>query len=358
LETVGNTTAPAGAVVAVTGAAGAIGTRLVELLLTANGPATVRAIDRVEISERPGLKVVQLDLATDELDSAFMGVSTVVHLATASTPRVDEMANAQGELEILDRVLAASAAAEVTHLVVLSTAMVYGAWPGNPVPLTESAPIRPNPDFPWAATRARVERRCQEWGREHGVSVAVLRPTAVVADGLLGDLARALDSARQGIAADGDPPVQYLHIDDLVSAVATVVGAAFSGVANIAPDGWIPPGALAELEGPRQRLRAPMWVVGQLAEVRSRYGLAPISAGVLPYTASSWVVANDQIRSLGWDASYSNEEAWVVSHEPHALERLPARKRQELALAAMVVAGLGAGSALIAAIRRWSRRLT
>ena len=75
----------------------------------------------------------------------------------------------------------------------------------------------------------------------------------------------------------------------------------------------------------------------------------------MPYTSHSWVVSNDRIRSLGWEPIHSNEEAWVVSHEPRTFDRLSARRRQELALAAVallvtVIAGLLA--ALAARFRR------
>jgi len=342
-------------VVGVTGAAGAVGSRVLERLERAEGTVTVRSFDRRVVGAGTNRETVQLDLGVDDLGRSFVGLTSLVHLATATTPRADEVASVDAELHILDRVLAAAAIAGVSQLVVLSTAMVYGAWPGNPMPLTEDAPIRPNPDFAWAATRVRVEQRCQQWGKAHGVAVAVLRPTAVVADDSLGELARVLHSANQGIVSDGDPPAQYLHVDDLASAVAAVLATGFDGVVNVAPDGWISPNDLAQLEGTRQGIRAPLWVARQVAGLRTRYKLAPVPAGVVPYTANSWVVANDRLRSLGWSATYSNEEAWVVSHEPSGLERLPARRRQELALAATATLGVGVGSMMWAAVRRWRR---
>ncbi|MFQ5557994.1 MAG: hypothetical protein ACE5GB_10875, partial [Acidimicrobiales bacterium] len=149
------------------------------------------------------------------------------------------------------------------------------------------------------------------------------------------------------VAAEGDPPVQYLHADDLAEAVAVVVDADHDGVLNVAPDGWIPPDGLADLEGPTPRLRVPAWAARAVSALRWRAGLSPTPPGVVPYTTSSWVVANDRLRALGWSAVHTNEEAWVVSHEPGPLERIPARRRQEVALAlavgsvAAVLVGLG-----------------
>jgi nucleoside-diphosphate-sugar epimerase len=182
----------------------------------------------------------------------------------------------------------------------------------------------------------------------------VLRPTAIVADDALGGLARVLHEARRGVAAEGDPPVQYLHIDDLADAVVVAVTAGVDGSLNVAPDGWIPPDRLADLEGPRPRLRVPSWAARALAALRWRAGVAPIPPGVVPYTAHSWVVANDRLRALGWEPGHTNEEAWVVSHEPGPLDRMPARRRQELALAVTGVAlvlGIGAVVWLVRRLR-------
>ena len=341
--------------VVVTGAAGAVGRRLLSRLADALPESEVVAVDRRPADGADAWGIVVVDLSADDLSEVLRGATAVVHLATTTQPDVDDPDADERELVIVERVLAAAGTAEVAHVVVVSTAMVYGAWVGNPVPLTEDAPLRPNPDFAWATVRAGVEQRAREWAEAADRSVAVLRPTAVVADDALGQLARVLHAARLGIAAEGDPPVQYLHVDDLAAALALVVAVRFDGVANVAPDGWIPPDQLGALEGPTARLRLPGWVVRLIAALRSRWGLSPIPPGIVPYTSHSWVVSNDRIRSLGWEPIHSNEEAWVVSHEPRTFDRLSARRRQELALAAVallvtVIAGLLA--ALAARFRR------
>jgi len=152
--------------------------------------------------------------------------------------------------------------------------------------------------------------------------------------------------------------VQYLHADDLASAVLTAVSGRYDGILNVAPDGWIPPDTLAALEGPRPRLRVPSHLVRILSALRWRSGLAPTPPGVVPYTTHGWVVASDRLRSLGWRAAHSNEEAWVVSHEPHPLESLPARRRQELLLAiaaALLASGAVAAVLIVRSLRRRRR---
>ena len=232
-------------------------------------------------------------------------------------------AEADLEAAILRRVLDALVGAAVPHLAVMSSAMVYGAWKDNPVPLTEDAAARPNPDFDWAVQRLRLERLALEWGHGPGRSVTVLRPAAVVTEGRLGQLADTLRAVRSGVVADADPPVQYLHADDLAAAVVTAVDARYDGVLNIAPDGWIPPDTMAGLEGPQPRLRMPSHLVRLVSGLRWRFGLAPTPPGGGALHCHPWVVANDRLRSLGWTAVHTNEEAWVVSHGRDRWSRFP-----------------------------------
>lgn len=343
--------------VVVTGAAGAIGRRVVDRLAL-RADVTVLAVDKVpQVAVAPRVDAKVVDLAEADLISVFAGADAVVHLASVLTAGSSLAAEAELEMAITRRVLDGVDQAEVGQLVIVSTAMVYGAWSGNPVPLTEDAEVRPNPDFAWAQQRAKIERLAEEWrAARPGSALSILRPTAVVTDDHLGQLARTLHAARVGLVAEGDPPVQYLHADDLAEAVATCVTARYDGVVNVAPDGWIPPDALADLEGPTPRLRVPAWVARLFSAFRWRFGLAPTPPGVVPYSTSSWVVSNDRLRALGWSAEYSNEEAWVVSHEPKALERIPARRRQEIALAIAAAAVLGVALAVVIVILRMRRR--
>ena len=49
------------------------------------------------------------------------------------------------------------------HLVLVSSAMVYGAWANNPVPITEEAVLRPDVEFVYARQLGSVEQLADEW---------------------------------------------------------------------------------------------------------------------------------------------------------------------------------------------------
>ncbi len=323
----------------VTGAAGTIGRRFVECVAAHEPSWRILAVDRVSLRGLPrGVETRRLDLASADLHPVLAGADVVVHLATPTHAGSASPELAALETAVTRRVLDEAVDVGVSQVVLMSTAMVYGAWPTNPVPLTEAAAVRPNADLAWAVQRARLEELARGIVADTPTRLAVLRPTAIVADDQLGHLARSLHAARVGVAADADPPVQYVHVDDVASAILTVVRAGHEGVVNVAPDGWIPPDELADLEGPRPRLRVPAWIARLVAAVRWRSGLSPTPPGLVAYTANPWVVANDRLRALGWEPAHTNEEAWVVSHRPGPLDRLPAHRRQTIALA---VAALG-----------------
>ena len=345
--------------VVVTGAAGAVGRRVVEQLHQCRPRADLLAVDKAGMSGLPDpVAVTQADLETADLSSVFSGADTVVHLAAAVRAWSDDADEIERESAVFRRLLDALTASGVAHLVMMSSAMVYGARSTNPVPLTEDAPAHPNIDFEWVVQRRRLELLAREWAdrppAEPTRAVTYLRPTAVVAENRLGHLARMLSAARARVTADGDPPVQYLHVDDLAAAVVAVVHAHYDGAVNVAPDSWIPPDELADLEGPRPRLRVPAPVAEFVSALRWHWGLAPTPPGIVSYTVHPWVVANGRLRELGWAPSYSNEEAWVASHSPSPLESL-ARRRRGLLLAA-AVAALAVGILGVCTASRMRRR--
>ena len=130
-------------VVVVTGAAGALGRRVIARL---NADPTVERVVALDRRPDPAAEA-PVDLLTADLKVAFEGAEAVVHLATAFGPLLDDDPEvvSGADVEMARRVLDAAASAGVAHLVVLSSATVYGAWPNNPVPLTEDSPVRPDP---------------------------------------------------------------------------------------------------------------------------------------------------------------------------------------------------------------------
>lgn len=332
---------PGAQVVVVTGAASLLGRRVCALAAADPAVSRVVAIDRRPLPARPGTEDHQVDLAVDDLKPLFEGATTVVHLAQCTGP---EPTAAAADGDLARRVLEAAGDVGVVHCVLLSSATAYGAWANNPVPLTEEAPLRPNPGVAVAAEKAEVERLAAEWRDAHpGATVTLLRPAVTVSPDGNGWLARALAGAASLPVAAEEPPSQFLDLDDLATAVDLARRRRLDGPRNVAPDGWISGETVRALAGV-PRVRLPERLALRLAGLRWRWRLAPTPPAMLPLTAHPWVVANDRLRSEGWDPQATNEEAYVASHRAGPWATLSPRRRQEIALG--VAVGLAATAAV------------
>jgi hypothetical protein len=248
----------------------------------------------------------------------------------------------------------ADAGADVISAVCVSSAMVYGAWPDNPVPLTEDAAVRPNPGFDVATGLAEVERIAREWrSAADGRTLAVLRPVTVLGGGAPEPVARILAGVVPLRVQTDIPPAQYVDRGDVEEAIRVAVAQRLDGVFNVAPSGWIAGEEVEALRGDRRRVRVPAPVFRLLTRAFSRPGTTS-SAAVVPYLVHPWVVANDRLVRAGWRPRHSNQEVLVAALEGRAPREFGARDRQRLALGgtALAVAGVTAGVVAIARRRR------
>ena len=190
--------------------------------------------------------------------------------------------------EGVDRTLAEAIARDADHLVLVSSAMVYGAWPNNPVPLTEDAILRPDVEFVYARQLAAAEAMADRWRRQRpGRTVAVLRPVVSMAADGTSHLARSLAAGFGQRFGEDDPAAQFLHLDDLAAAVHLAVRKRLDGVFNVAPDGWIAGERVRALSGERPRIKLPDRVAEVVAALRWRFQRGPIPPGLRSYTLPS-----------------------------------------------------------------------
>jgi nucleoside-diphosphate-sugar epimerase len=320
-------------VIGVTGAGGAIGRSVLSALTEA------------------GAHVTPIDPLGTDLKRALEGVDVVVHLAFAVGPEADDERTATRNVDGTSRVLDAAGAAGVSHVVLLSSAAVYGAWPNNPVPLTEDAAVRPNPGFGFAAQKAELERLAGDWVDDHpGATLTILRPAVPMDEEQTGFLSTVLGVRAPLATGDAEVPVQFVHVEDLTSAIVHAARQQLDGVFNVAADGWITAGQARALAGAPPRVLVPERVRSLLA----RFGRTP--AAVAPYTLHPWVVACDRLKATGWTPVHSNEETVVDTTEGMPWSRLTPQRKQELALGGSVLAILGLGVGTFALVRRLRRR--
>ena len=246
--------------------------------------------------------------------------------------------------------LAAATERAEQHVVVVSSALVYGAWENNPVPLEETRTLRPRPEIADAVALATAEDLVEQWRRDApGRTATILRPVTVVDPGahgaMIDQFARTLGSIRSQTPA----PAQFLARSDLDAAVELCRHARPDAVLNVAPPGMITGERLRELTPGTFSVPVP----GALAEMFDLWRASvTVGPGALAHVRHPWVVSADRLRSLGWEAAVSNEQAFVSGTAEGWFASLSAKRRQEAALL-----GATAAVAMVAAILvGWSRR--
>ena len=249
------------------------------------------------------------------------------------------------------------AARGARHVVLVSSAMVYGAYSNNPVPLTEDAALRPNVHFAFARQLGAVEQLVDEWRRAvPGRTVTVLRPAlAMAADGT-GPVARALAAGMGQRAGEDDPPAQFLHLDDLTSAVVLAAERELDGVYNVAPDGWVAGERVRALSGEVPRIKLPERLAEIASRLRWRFQRGPIPPGMRSYTRWPWLVANDRLKAEGWHPTVTNEQAYVEGTEGKWWTMVTPKRRQEMTLGASAVVLVGVLAVVSRLVVRGRRR--
>jgi nucleoside-diphosphate-sugar epimerase len=332
----------------ITGISGALGRRLVSAIAQ-SGDWKVVGLDTAwfpaGIAKPRHFTVHRVDLRSADCAKLFAGAQAVVHLAAEDPTRAGDLSLTRSTCE---RVLYAAAEAGVPQLVIMSSATVYGAYADNPVPLTEDAPLKPNPGFQYGAAKAEVELVVERWRTLHpGTNVAVLRPTVTL--GHPESRSWLADAVRPGVAdrlGHTLPAVQYVHVEDVATAVLHATNLKLDGAFNVASEDWLPSEDAHALMGLGARLPLPEWFassVQKLADLRPGHRRPD---GALPYSKFPWVVATDRLRSTGWVPLSSSAEAFVANKKPSEAAQYFAKHRQEVTLAGVGVLGVLAASTL------------
>ena len=192
----------------------------------------------------------------------------LVHLAFILNPTHDEGFMYDVDVNGTHNVLEAAASAGVGQVLVTTSAVAYGAFPDNPVPLTEDDPVRGVSRFSYARDKTESDRICQLWAHEHPDRVlTIVRPCIVFGPNVDNYLVRLW--TKTPFTADVgtlDQPIQFVHEDDVVEAVTGLLLGRHGGAYNVAGDGLMTMRECGELTGSPVR-KLPLRAYRALAKV-------------------------------------------------------------------------------------------
>jgi len=307
----------------ITGGSGYIGSRLVERLAERSDTERILICDvRPPRVFRPRVEYRELDVRDAEAVRSVVAAErpdALVHLAFILNPMHDEAAMYEIDVGGTHNVLEAASAAEVGQVLVTSSSTAYGAFPDNPVPLTEEHPVRGVPDFEYARDKAESDRLCQLWALRHPDRVmTIVRPCIVLGPNVDNYIVRLW--TKQPFQADfglPDPGIQFVHEDDVVEAISVLLADRAGGAFNVAGDGVMPGVECAEMVGlPRRRV--PLKLAWRMASVMWKLRRSETPPGNLHFAIHPWLVSNEKLkRETSWRPRYTTRETFEITMRAH-----------------------------------------
>ncbi len=264
--------------VLVTGAAGYLGSQVVEAL--AQRPGDASAVIAVDLRETPatrrraGIDYERIDVRAPELAQLFVRCrpEVVVHLAAIVTPgrhserEFEYSVDVGGTANVLDACLAA----HVRRIVVSSSGAAYGYHADNPAWITEDCPLRGNEAFAYAHHKRLVEEMLARWRGDHPeLEQVVLRIGTILGETVSNQITALFDKPRLIAIRGSASPFVFVWDQDVVGAIVHAVGAAPAGVYNLAGDGALTIGEIAQRLGKRCIVLPPTLLRAALAVLKA-----------------------------------------------------------------------------------------
>ncbi len=346
--------------IAITGVSGLVGRRLVQALEQRPEVTRIVGLDRTAPDGLTGPRFTYrpADVRDPDLDAALSGVDVLVHLAFQLDPIHDEAlmraVNVDGTINVME----AAERAGVGHVVYPSSVVAYGAYADNDLPLTEDSPVRGTPELNYSEHKRDVEYWLADWvAGDHATEVCVLRLALVMGPGVQNFVTRILEGPRFTAVRDYTPPLQFVHLDDVVAAFEHAIEQRLTGVYNVAAEGWLSFDEILELVD-RRVVSIPEELAFTTAERLWKLGIGEYPAGVVAHLMHPCVMSPAKLVATGWQPKVTNREALQETVREHQdyVAVAGVRTRRSTLRRATAVTGLAASAAVVLAWRRWRGR--
>ena len=299
----------------ITGISGYLGSRLAKELVRQKDIGKVVGIDIVPPDAELAKKIIfyQKDIRDETVREILIRhqITAVLHLAFVVKPIHDlkkmHAIDAGGTTNILEQ----SFSAGVRQFITTSSTLAYGAHPDNPPLLTEDHPLRGNKTFPYGFYKAETDRMIQAFASEHpAMTVTILRPCTVFGPNVNNYVSRMLFLPVTVNIRGANPPVQFVHEDDFVSACLSAIEKNRAGAFNIAADGTLTVREIAAMQGTKT-MSLPPWLIYPVLEAlwRIRFPIIEVNRGYLDYIRYPFVASNQKAKQeLDFYPRYSSVE--------------------------------------------------
>jgi UDP-glucose 4-epimerase len=300
---------------AITGSSGYIGSRVVRHLLDSEPDCRIVGIDvRPPRVTDPRLEFHERDVRDAAIGGLFDGVDALLHFAFVLDPFYDEREMTDIDLGGTRNVLQAAKKAGVPYILATSSTTAYGALADNPVPLVEESPLRAAPSFVYAHDKRLMDEMLSTFARRNpSTKVCVIRPCIVLGPTVSNYIAATMLALPIGALLDGaDPPMQFVHEDDLAALIVLCLSRRASGAFNAVGEGTLHSSELTAMQGkramrvPAAPVRAATWLIW-----KSRLLSFALPPGTLDFFHFPWVASGEKAkRELGFSPRYSTADCF------------------------------------------------
>jgi UDP-glucose 4-epimerase len=286
--------------VVLTGVCGRLGRLLLRGL---HREGRVVGIDRREFLDAPpDLVHYRLDLRRKACRDVFRRepVRAVVHLGVMHDPRMSAETRHTWNVEGFGRVLEYVAAHRIPKLVLLSSAAVYGARPGNAQFLLEDAPLLAASRLSEIRDLVELDMLAQTFfWRAPECETVILRP-AFIAGAVHNEIYSYFRLPVTPRLLGFDPMMQFVHEDDVVAALRLALRPGMRGIFNIGGPGVLPLSQVIERVG-RPSVPVVHLLARRLLDSLWRFGLTDFPGREIDYLRYVCMVDDRRARAdLGW----------------------------------------------------------
>lgn len=203
--------------------------------------------------------------------------------------------------------------ADVPQILVASSGTAYGAWKDNPIPLKEEHSLKPNPGFYYAVHKAELEDLCNQYIKRHPKTIfSIIRPCVVYGPNVSNYLSDLVDMPILTGIRGYAPPLQFIHEDDLCSAILLILEKQGRGAFNLAPEDTITFPEIFEMSK-KMSVNLPYWLMVLITALFWKLHIFKFSTGFLDYIRYPWVIDSSRLRNeLGFKFRYSSRETMEI----------------------------------------------
>lgn len=316
----------------ITGAAGYLGSALVEALAPRRRAGEFDVAVASDVREVPadrrrdGIDYVVHDVRNPGLDAVLAArrIDTVVHLAAIVTPGPSSNRELEYAVDVLGtrHVLEACVRADVHQLIVTSSGAAYGYHADNPEWLDENDPVRGNEAFAYSHHKRLVEEMLADARRRHpALRQVVFRVGTILGDATRNQITALFDKPRLVAISGSRSPFVFVWDRDVVGAIEHAIRTDAAGIYNVAGDGALSIQDIARRLGKRC-VTLPAGLLRTVLAVLHPLGLAQYGPEQVDFLRYRPVLSNRRLKAeLGYVPMKTSAEVfdyYCRTHGPGA----------------------------------------